>query len=99
MAERYLHAALCVRSNRPRPVQLQELNPLVGQDVGRVLDCLRPPGARGWDAAQRAAALLDQSSGASHLEGTLDLVVERVPVVAHDLARLRDVPQLVSELK
>ena len=42
--------------------------------------------------AARAAALLDQSGGAAHLERSLDLV-ERVAVVAHDLTGLRDVPQ------
>src|SRR5262245_27747789 len=60
-----------------------------------VLDLLRH--AIGVRSA-RPATLLDQGGGSSHLEGALDLV-ERVAVVAHDLAGLRDVPQLGGELQ
>jgi hypothetical protein len=46
----------------------------------------------------RAALLFDQRAGAAHLKGALDLV-ERVAVVAHDLAGLREVSEFFGELQ
>ena len=46
----------------------------------------------------RAALLLGQRRGAADVEGALHLV-ERVAVVAHDLAALGDVAQFFSELE
>src|SRR5690606_39512456 len=77
-----------------------DLDPLQAQLVG---DELRASGGMGQAEVEdgrldlgrdpvrvrptRAAALLDQGSDAAGLEGALDLV-ERIAVVAHDLARL-----------
>ena len=46
----------------------------------------------------RAALLLDERGDAADLEGALHLV-ERIAVVAHQLAGLRDVAELLSELQ
>lgn len=48
--------------------------------------------------APRTAALLNQCSDAADLEGPADLV-EAVPVVAHEMAGLRDVAELLGELE
>src|SRR5262249_1010813 len=61
----------------------------------QILDLLRDTvGVR----TARTAPLLDQPGRAAHLERPLDLV-ERVAVVAHDLAGLGDVAELRGELE
>ena len=70
---------------------------------GRVLECVLEDLCLdlGRDAvgvrAARTALLLDQRVHAADLERALDLV-ERVAVVAHDLAGLGHVPQFLGEL-
>ena len=91
--------------------RLADLNALQAQLVG---DELRTLGGMGqaeveddlfdlgrdpvgvWPA--RAATLFDQGGDSAGLEGALDLV-ERVTVVAHDLARLGDVAEFLGQLQ